>query len=193
MNWVVFAVTALVALVVDQTPLLDGLALDRDGAGRIKPVLCATVAVFIALAAPRALALWACLLLGLLMDLSTPVALPGHPVGIVYLIGPQALGYAAGAWLVLNGRAMLFRQKPLTVGVMTFAFLVLAGVVAVVVYQVRSWYPGPQIIWTDAGPWSELGRRLLSAIYTGLFAIPVGWLLVRSTPIWGFEPLPGNR
>lgn len=193
MNWVVFAVAALGALVMDQTPILDVLALDRDGACRIKPVICATLAVFLALSAPRALSLWSCFILGLLLDLSAPLTLPGQPVGYVHLIGPQALGYTAGAWLVLQGRTLVYRQRSLSVAVMTFAFLVLAGLVAVTVYQIRSWYPGPEIVWTDAGPWRELGRRLATAFYSGVFAIPAGWLLVRSTPIWGFEPLPGNR
>jgi cell shape-determining protein MreD len=66
-RWIVFAVAALVGLVFD-TGLSEVLRIEK--LGHVRPSLCVVVAVFVALSAPRTAALWACLVLGLLLDLA---------------------------------------------------------------------------------------------------------------------------
>lgn len=187
MRWVVFAVAAVVGVVFD-TGLSEVLRIEK--LGNVRPSLCAVIAVFVALSAPRTAALWACLVLGVLLDLAQPLTVAGNRV--VYLIGPCALGYLLGGWLVISWRSMVFRRRPLTIGAMTLLLLLAAQVVAVTVYLVRAqaWYPGQAIVWTDTSTLSELGRRLLAAVYSGLVAIPFGWLLVQTLGLWGFQTVP---
>ncbi len=187
MRWIVFVVFALIGLVFD-TGLSEVLRIEK--LGQVRPSLCAVVAVFVALSAPRTAALWACLVLGLLLDLSHPLTIAYNRVA--YLIGPYALGYLLGGWLVLAGRPMVFRRRPLTIGVMTVLCLLAAQLVAVSLYVIRSqtWYPGQALFWTDTTAMAELGVRLLGVVYSGLFAIPVGWLLVQTVGLWGFQTAP---
>jgi rod shape-determining protein MreD len=181
MRWVVFLVAAVICVVLDVS-FLDGLAPD---AGRlIRPSLTAVLAVFLALSAPRMTALWACFVLGLLLDLSYPVT---HEGRVLYLVGPFTLGYVAGAWLTIRTRPVLFRQRALTIGVVATVFVVVVNVVAVVLYLLRSLHPSGGVSWTDASIARTVGVRLLAAVYTGLVAIPAGWLLVKTVPLWGFQ------
>jgi rod shape-determining protein MreD len=186
-RWIVFVVAALIGVVFD-TGLSEVLRIEK--LGHIRPSLCAVVAVFVALSAPRTAALWACFVLGLLLDLSHPVTVAENRV--TYLIGPYALGYLVGGWLVVSGRAMVFRRRPLTIGVMTVLCLGAAQLVAVGFYVLRSrqWYPGEPIFWTETSAWAELGVRLLTVLYSGLLAVPVGWLLVQTIGLWGFQTVP---
>ncbi len=62
MRWAVFGLFAFLTLAVD-TSLADVVAI-----GGLRPSSCALLAVFIALSAPRLPALWACFILGLLLD-----------------------------------------------------------------------------------------------------------------------------
>ncbi len=153
----------------------------------IRPSAAAVLAAFIALSAPRYAALWSCLVLGLLLDLSAPLSMPGGRV--LHLIGPCALGFTAGGWLVLRGRSMVFRQRALSIGAMTVLLLLAANAVAIALYAARSWYPGGPVHWTDGSAAAAILRRGLVAVYSGLLAVPVGWLLVQSTPLWGFETI----
>ncbi|MHC4082192.1 MAG: hypothetical protein ACYS15_19580 [Planctomycetota bacterium] len=187
MRWIVFVVAAVIGVVFD-TGLNEVLRIEKLGHAR--PSLCAVVAVFVALSAPRTAALWACFVLGLLLDLSHPLTVAENRG--VYLIGPYALGYLVGGWLVVSARAMVFRRRPLTIGVMTVACLLAAQLVAVGFYVLRSrqWYPGEPIFWTETSVWAELGVRLLAVLYSGLFAVPIGWLLVQTIGLWGFQTAP---
>ncbi len=187
MRWIVLAVAALIGVVFD-TGLNEVLRI--ESLGHVRPSLCAVVAVFVALSAPRTTALWACFVLGLLLDLSHPLTVAENRV--MYLIGPYALGYVAGGWMVVSGRAMVFRRRPLTIRVMTVLCLGAAQLVAVGFYVLRSrqWYPGGPIFWTETSAWAELGVRLLTVLYSGLFAVPVGWLLVQTIGLWGFQTGP---
>lgn len=181
MRWVVFLIAAVICVVLDVS-FLDGLA--PDAARLIRPSLTAVLAVFLALSAPRMTALWACFLLGLLLDLSSPVT---HEGRVLYLVGPFTLGYVAAAWLTIRTRPVLFRQRALTIGVAATVFVVVVHVVVVLLYAVRSLHPGGGVSWTDASIARTFGVRLLAAAYTGLVAVPAGWLLVKSVPLWGFH------
>ena len=184
MRWVVFLIFAALALVFD-TGVSEILRIEKVWA--IRPSFCGVLAVFVALSAPRTTALWACFCLGLLLDLSNPLTVETGRT--LYLIGPYTLGFVAGGWLVLQARSMVFRRRPFTIGVMTIVCLLAVQIVATILFVVRSrsWYPGGPVEWTELTVWVELLKRFLIAIYTGLLAVPVGWVLVRSMPLWGFQ------
>lgn len=177
MRWAVFLVAAVSAVVLDVS-FLDGMA--PDSAREIRPSITAALAVFLTLCAPRMPALWACFLLGLALDLSLPSARSGGEV--VYLVGPHTLGYVAAGYLVVRSRPVLFRQRALTIGVVTLGFVVVVNMTAILLDAVRSLHPGESFGWTGRA----VGIRLLVAIYSGVVAVPVGWGLVKSIPLWGF-------
>ncbi len=184
MRWGIFGIFALLALSID-AGLSDLLRI--ESLWEIRPNFCGVLAVFVALSAPRITALWGCFVIGLLLDLSIE-----HTAGVnrgVYLAGPYALGLLAGGWLVLRCRTMVFRRRALTIGVMTLLSLAVAQAVIVMllVLRSRSWYPGGPIHWPDTAVGIELLRRILIAVYSGIAAVPCGWLLVRTLPLWGFQ------
>ena len=184
MRWGVFAIFALVGIALD-VGFLDVLRI--ESLWDVRPSFCGVLAVFIALSAPRVAALWGCFALGLLLDLSTPYTTDGN--GVTWLVGPYALGLLAGGGLVVRGRTMVFRRRALTIGVMTLGCLLVAQAIIVVLLVVRSrgWYPGGPVHWTDVSVGIEVLRRILIALYSGLFGVPAGWLLVRTLPLWGFQ------
>ena len=87
---------------------------------------------------------------------------------------------------VLAVRTSVFRQRALTIGLVAFGGMVLMHLIVVLVFSVRSLYP-TDVIWSSLPFGQELARRLLIAAYTGALAIPVGWMLVRSAPLWRFQ------
>jgi len=184
MRWAIFLIFAVLGIVFDAG---FGDVFRIDGLWSIRPSLSAVLVVFVALSAPRTLALWACFVLGLLIDLSTQHTAGGNR--IVYLVGPHTLGFLAAGWMVVRGRTMVFRRRPLTIGVMTLGCVLLAQAIVLAVLVLRSagWYPGGVIHWTDTTLGVEVFRRVLIAVYSGLFGIPAGWMLVRTIPLWGFQ------
>lgn len=184
MRWGVFAIVALLVLAID-AGLSDVLRI--ESLWDVRPNFSSALAVFIALSAPRTAALWACFVIGLLLDLTIEHTAAGGRS--VYLVGPYALGLLAGGWLVIRGRTMVFRRRALTIGVMTMLCLLVAQVVIVVllVLRSRSWYPGGAIDWPGTSVGIELLRRILIALYSGVAALPAGWLLVRTLSLWGFQ------
>ena len=184
MRWGIFAIFALLALAID-AGLSDLLRI--ESLWDIRPNFCGVLAVFVALSAPRTSALWGCFVIGLLLDLSIQHTIGGNRG--VYLVGPYALGLLAGGGLVVRGRTMVFRRRALTIGAMTLLALLVAQAIIVVllVLRSRSWYPGGPIHWPDTSVGVELLRRVLIALYSAVAAMPAGWLLVRTLPLWGFQ------
>ncbi len=177
MRWPVFLVFALLALVLDRS--LIG-ALEFNG---VQPLSVATVAVFVALMAPKMTALWACWMLGLMVDLGSPMASDGA----VHIIGPHALGFAFGGYLVVLIRSMVFRRRALTIGVMTVACMLAVSLIVVVVLVIRSWFEATTGAWPMDSATRALGHRFFVALYSGIIALPIGWMLVRTMPLWGFQ------
>lgn len=184
MRWGVFLVAALLALACD-TSLLSLFSI-----GTVVPMATPTLAVFVALSAPRMTALWAALWLGLLLDLASPMA--DGEGRAVFIAGPHALGFVFAANLVIPLRSMVIRRNPFTLGVLAALFAVAASLVVVAISVARSWYPGALSPFGPGGASGELWRSAVAALYTGAFGVPLGWLLARSTPIWGFQT-PGPR
>jgi cell shape-determining protein MreD len=169
---------------VVQLSLRDALTL--HSIGEIKPDFVACLATFIALFAPRTTTLWACWLLGLAMDLA-PAAGPAP----WHLVGPSALGYVFGGYLVVQARAMVFRRRALTTGFMTFVFVLAAAIVATFLLMVRSWYLSDTPI--AHNPLAEFWQRFKVALYSGLVGVPFGWLLQLTIVMWGFQGGGGRR
>ncbi len=181
MRWPLFLVVLLVVLVFETA--LAGAASIMG----VRPSLCAVLATFIALSAPRMTVLWSCYLIGLMLDLSN--RLPLGAAQSLYVIGPYAIGYTIAGYLLLQMRSTVFRQRSLTIGALTVVSLIVVHVVVVTLFVVRGWYPSPAgpLMWAEVGTTNELLRRALAALYSGLVAVPVGWLLVRSMPAWAFQ------
>jgi rod shape-determining protein MreD len=187
-RWAVFAVFAYVFMVLELS-LRNLLVVSAPAA--ISPSFVAVLVVFIALFAPRTTALWAAWILGLVMDLTLELE-HGDAWDAGPLIGPYALGYPFGAYLLLQARAMLLRGRALTMAVMTIMFFAAATIVAVFIYVLHGWYPGEDIAWADLGLIGELGRRLGIAVYSGLLALILAPLLFWTTPLWSFRT-PAQR
>ena len=181
MRWQIYAVFAIAAVVLD-TSLLQVLTIRT--VGDIRPVASIVVVTFVAMFAPRATALWAAWALGVLVDLCTDLPVRGGSVA--YLIGPHALGYVFAVYLILQVRAMVFRRRVMTLGMMTIVSAFAASLAVIAIYSVRRWYPEAPLEWTQYGPTGELLRRLGIALYSGLLAIPLGWILLGTAGMWGF-------
>lgn len=178
MRWSVYAVAVLLAAALDSS--LGGLFAVGDLRGQFLPA----VVVFALLSAPRKIGLRAAMLGGLVADLLSPVVLPTQEVLIVP--GPRVLGFALGALAVIQLRSLLYRQNPFAGAAATFVFSMLAAVVFVFLFSIRSllldggapWWPG-----SGAG---EVWRRLLGAVGDGILALPTLWFLGKSRPLWAF-------
>lgn len=176
MRWSVFAIAAFITVVLQ---LSVGQALTLHSIGPITPDLVACLATFLALFAQRSHALWACWTLGLIVDLA-----PAAGDMQWHLIGPNALGYVFGGYLVLQLRTMVFRRRAITTGLLTCLFLLASAVVATFLLTIRHWYIADTPLYHS--PLGEFWLRFKIALYSGVIAIPFGWLLQVSIVAWGF-------
>jgi len=177
-RWGVFLIFAILAVAVD-TSITGALSI-RGVVPSVSPLLAA----FIALSAPPLTAMWACLLIGLLLDFTNPGMIGSDQV--FHLIGPYALGYLFAANLVLPLRAMVFRRNPMTLGVFAGTFVVAAGLVYTMIWSIRGLYDPAPIVFGGRTALHELLNTLLRAVYTGALGVPLGWILARTAPLWGF-------
>jgi len=185
MRWWVFVIALMISLALD---LAFVQVMRLDSLGDLVPCITIGLVVFVALFAPVPVALWSAWVAGLLVDLSQPQISADQIT--YFLVGPNALGFVAGAAIVLQMRTAVFRYRALTIGVLSVLAMMAAGVVVVSVHAVRMWLP-----WADIAPGqSGLGHQLLNfvgiSVYSGLVAIPLGWLLNCSLPWWRFAGSP---
>jgi cell shape-determining protein MreD len=142
------------------------------------------LAVVIALLAPGVQAMWACLLLGLMMDLTSPQPLV---TGQIVVLGPHALGFLVAGQFVLAVRGLVLRRNPFTVVVLS----VIAGcIMEIVVTALLTVHAA--IDRTQWGAGSELGSRLLGAVVTGGTALLVALLVLPMAPLLGYSSGPGR-
>ena len=184
MRWTVFCIFAYVMLLLEIS-LRNTLRLDYVGG--ISPSFMAVLAAFIALFAQRLSALWACWIMGLLMDLAS-----GRQSQGIVIIGPQALGFAFAGLVILSLRTMVFRRRLITMAVMTTLFVIASSVAAIFVLIVRHWFI------TDSGEplhgLSALWRQTLVALYSGaVLGWSLGWVLSQSMSLWGFQTTTPRR
>ncbi|MEO1237551.1 MAG: hypothetical protein AAFX76_12255 [Planctomycetota bacterium] len=183
MNWVVFGVTAYVFFAVQ-----SGFAVGWSVGAGVTPNLLLVLAVFVGMSARRSAVPWSLLVVGVLLDL-----LPGPVREQGTLVGPQAVGYLAASFVVLQLRNLLFRESVLTMVVLVFAVGGFAALVESVLYAFRGlpWLAGEPLAW---GAMEQLWRRLQELVYTAAVAVPVGLLLGATRRVWGFSGRPrGER
>lgn len=182
MNWPLFAIACWLCAVlqVGLAPLLSVGGRLPGGGAQFLLVLAAFAAVCV----PRApQAVLAACVAGLVMDLQAET-IPGAP-----LMGPLALGFAAGATAVC-----WFRKKGLAPSVLSIVLAVfIAGVVAhgvalVLLYARGVALPGlPGERVPGFAPSRELLGRFIAVVCSAALALPMGALLMLSLPLWGMS------
>ena len=180
MRWTVFFIVAIIAVSLD-TGFASVFTL--RGAWFLTPSFVACLVTFMALLAPKASVLWCAWLLGILMDLSPGL---GEAAGSMHVVGPHALGYVLGAWIVLSFRTYMFRRRVFTIALLTTVVVLAAGLTQIAIGILRFWLPwaGGELVPLGAG---EVLHEFGNAAYSMLLAIPVGWLLLQTIPIWRFD------
>lgn len=181
MRWPLFAFAAYVALTlhVGLGPLLRIAGVSPDG--------LLILMVFIATWAGTMETLWAALALGLLADLTGQAFPVTQGSGDFVLIGPCTLGSLVGAFTVLQLRGLMFRDSPLAWATLVFLAGTLSGLIAVTILIVRT---APWLMDMPIPGWhasDQLVRSFGQSVYSALLAIPVGWLLRKTLPFWGFH------
>jgi cell shape-determining protein MreD len=182
-KWSVFILATLVALP------MDAAFMPVFAVGGAVPSLAGMLAAFVSLHALRRSAWWGCFLLGLLVDLSSPQLVAGE---LLFLPGPNALGFALGSAAVTLLRGVLLRRSMLTVAAMTFVLLLAASLVWVFLWSVRGIWPDGAVPFVG-GATAELGKRLGWCLWSMALALPVGWALNRSHAWWGFPGVGPRR
>ena len=180
MRWLVFVIAAFMAVAAG---FRFQQYLHPSGAWFLTPSFAACLLAFVALLGPPVVVVWAAWILGMLADLSPGL---GESGGGLHVIGPHALGYPLGAWLVLNFRTWMFRRRVTTVAMLTFVCVLAAGVVQIVIGILRYWLPwaGGELVPFGLG---EILHECGNAGYSAILAIPVGWLLLQTLPLWRFD------
>lgn len=184
MNWLVFFIFAYVMLVLDLG--LDVL-LAING---ISPSFTLILGVFVVSYMPMSLITWAFLLLGLFQDLTFVHQSPGWED--MPLIGPHCLGYLAGGLVGAQFRGQLLRDSLVAMVVMTFVVGIFVELVMVGLLVVRGLPVVPVEPVIQDGAAHELVRRFLALVYTSVLALPVGYLLIKSVPLWRFAMSKGG-
>ena len=180
MRWGVFIIALAVFLVMDQS-FLQVLAV-----GSVFPGICGTLVVYVAMFSPRSTSLWAALLCGLMLDLGSPDVLSTGES--IHVIGPYALGFTLGAYVVLLLRSIVVRRNPLTIAMLLIPCLVVSSVVYLAVWSLRGFYAETILPWGELSLGSEMGRIFGWILYSSILAVPVGWLLLLSWEFWKFDP-----
>jgi len=165
MRWLVFAILAWIFIGLE-IGLRDVLAFGEDLA--ISPSLVLPLAALVALSATPRQTLVACLVLGLLVDLTSSHEL-ADAGGAVTIIGPAALGYMLAGKFVLTMRGLMIRHNPLTLVFLSIVGAMLVNAVIAAMLSIRAIYD--PIVWDGGG---ELLVRLGRSIYTGAPALLVG-------------------
>lgn len=180
MRWGMFIVALFVTLTLELSmkplfyfPTVNNLA----------PSFVIVLLVFVSLLTPRLTLMWAALLMGLLIDLATPESMPGG--AIVYLIGPHAIGFVAAAYGIVQMRAVVFRQRLVTIVALTFVAFLAVAIVRILIMGVRGWF-GEELVWGGGSALGELWHAALVAVYSSVIALPFGWMLLQTVPLWGF-------
>jgi rod shape-determining protein MreD len=140
MNWFVLLFVAWIGFGLETAllPVFDA------GASGVHPSVVLPLLVFVALYAPRKHALWCAIILGISMDLLTPI---NHDNGgPVTLIGPYALGYLLAAQFIFSVRGMVIRRNPLTIAFLSVLASLIAEILVVAIITLRA-TAGDNIAW----------------------------------------------
>ncbi|MEX2671184.1 MAG: hypothetical protein WD294_03625 [Phycisphaeraceae bacterium] len=174
MNWLIFIIAAYVLLALE-----SGLRMLLQ-VGGVAPSFVLVLALYVGLMAPSAVVPWAFLILGLLVDLQ-----PG-PVRDGTLIGPMALGYLAGSYVVLQLRTLVFRESVLALAVLVLVVGIFIQLVYVALLTMRGMgmlTAEPIMGWSAP---DQLAQRFMMLLYSAVVAVPLGFVLFRTASAWGF-------
>ncbi len=167
MRWLIFAIFVYLAFALDIGLRTMPIWSIQTSVGPVSPDLVLMLAIYFGLWAPPRTAAWVMLILGLLVDLTTqhytsaamnPALAGPHVVAIV---GPNALGYLAGAYAVVQFRGLLYRESAVSVAIMVFAVGVMVNLVTLLLLTVRGlpWLLGnPSPIGVLPSNWSTISR-----------------------------------
>ena len=177
MNWFVFAILAWLTFGLELAlqPVLDA------GSGSVHPSMVMPLMAFVALYAPRKQALWAAIILGVLLDLLSPMARSDG--GSVVIVGPYALGFLLGCHFIFTIRGSLIRRNPLTLVMISIVSSFIIQVVVIALLTARNLGNNP-LIW-DAS--DQLIQRSFSSLYTGLSALLLSFIFFALAPAFGFH------
>ncbi len=174
MNWLIFSLAAYLAYALDtgSWTLLQGYG--------VAPSFLLILAVYIGMLAPPRTVIWAFLVLGVLTDLVGPYTTDGNTI-----LGPAALGYLVGAYAILQLRGLVFRESVLALSVLSFAVGLFIHLTMLAILKLRglSFLTGEPIALAAD---EALVQAFLHLLYTAVAAAPVGFLLLRTTPLWSF-------
>jgi hypothetical protein len=123
--------------------------------------------------------LWVAFLGGLLVDLTWSVALQGQSVGQVTFVGPHALGFVLGAWVIVKSRRIFVRRNPMAVAALAVLGAVVAQMAALIILLVRDAID-PAVMLPAQG-----FVRLIGAFYTALPALGIALCLRWMLPLLG--------
>ncbi len=185
MNWLIFSIATYVFLLL-QVGLTSLLGIpDAQG---VTPNFLMILAVYVGLMAPAKTVAWGMLAIGLIANL-IPGPVPGGPI-----LGPETLGYLAGAFAVLQLRTLVFRESVMSLVIMVFVVGIFIQLVTVALYTGRGL---PFLLGDPVPAWSasdQLVHRFLELLYSAVAAVPIGFVLIRLKPGFNFTAGPrGER
>ena len=175
MNWLTFSILAYLgfALQVVLKPIwpIQGH----------EPMVLLIILVYIGLQAPAMVVAWSAIILGLLADI-----MPYQEVQ-TGIIGPWAIGFLAAGYAMVQLRNLLFRDSMFTIGIMTL----IAGIFALLVATMLQAFRGVPLFGDEPiegfRAAEQLYRGFFTLLNTAVFAIPVGFGLLKMRPLWGFS------
>ncbi|MFG0330493.1 MAG: hypothetical protein ACF8PN_11415 [Phycisphaerales bacterium] len=183
MNWLFVGLATYVFLAFD-VGLKDLFEIGHSG---VQPSFLLIFMVFVASLATTSHALWTSLLVGLVIDLAG-ASYRGDTAAIT-LLGPHALGFTLGAAVVLQLRTLVYRRHPLTMAFLTFFAGLIAHLLATLLISIR-WLLASRLAWFEPFAWDPSGEivvRFFSVMYSAVIAIPVGWSLMLTAPLFGLS------
>jgi cell shape-determining protein MreD len=179
MNWLIFILITYLFLLM-QTGLTALLGMP-DAKG-VSPDFLLILAVYVGLLAPAKTVAWSMLAIGIIANL-LPGPIPQGPI-----LGPEALGYLAGAFAVIQLRTLVFRESVITLAIMVFVVGIFIQLVTVALYTTRGL---PFLLGDPVPAWSasrELVDRFLMLLYSAAVAVPLGIVLIRLRSAFNFTP-----
>lgn len=156
------------------------------GEAAVAPSFALILSIYVAMGAPSVQALWAAVLLGSCVDLASRRVLSEG--GDLTILGPNALGFALSAQLTLVMRGVVFRKNPIALALMAMSGGLVCAVLVTALLTLRGLYDP---LLHRAG--TELWHGVLSSVYTGLIALPLGAVLLALNPVLGFYSGPTRR
>ena len=159
--------------------LRQTLGLSDSGGGIGGPSVAFAFAACVAAFGPATGCLWVAFMAGLLVDLTWSVALSGQSFGQATFVGPHALGFVVGGWVIVKSRRIFVRRNPMAVAALAVLGAVVAQMTALCILLLRDALdPAVQLP-------AQGVVRLVGALYTALPALGIALCLRWMLPLLG--------